>query len=84
LWERQVKGALCAYGLLDKVHKSRLEGVKEEDWNDIQEQTVSTMILYLQPLVLKEIGEHEDSRKLLMGLVRYFIGKSFPIGCTLH
>jgi hypothetical protein len=46
LWEKQVKGALRAYGL-GKVLKSRREGVKEEDWNDVQEQAVSTVILYL-------------------------------------
>jgi hypothetical protein len=52
-----MKGALPAYSL-GKVLQSRPEGVKEETCNDVQEQVVSTVILYLQPSKLKLIREH--------------------------
>ena len=45
---------------------------KEEDWNDVQEQAVSTVILYLQPSMLKQIGEHEDCKKLFDALSAQF------------
>ncbi|CAM6090698.1 unnamed protein product [Calypogeia fissa] len=52
LWERQVKGVLQAMGL-EKVLRTRLSVVDEEECDEMQEQVISLVFLYLKPNVFK-------------------------------
>jgi hypothetical protein len=71
LWERQVKGVLKASGL-GKVLRPKPEKINEEDWRDIQEQVVSTVIKYVQPSVLKQLGEHKSCEDLFKKLSKQY------------
>src|SRR5450759_2560587 len=57
LWERQVKVVLKATGL-GRLLKPKPSTVTEEDWKDMQEMAVNTVMLYLQPHVIKQVEEH--------------------------
>lgn len=71
LWERQVKSALKASGL-GKVLRPKPERGSDEDWMDLQEQAVSTVILYLQPSVLKQVGDHNNCEDLFRELSKQY------------
>ena len=46
LWERQVKGVLKATGL-GKLLRPKPSEVTDDEWSDMQEMAVSTVMLYL-------------------------------------
>jgi len=71
LWERQVKGALKAAGL-GKVLRAKLDGADKDDWNELQEQAVSIIVLYLQPMVLRQIEEYPTCALLFEALEQRF------------
>ena len=81
LWERQVKGALKASGL-GKVLRPKPEKMNDEDWRDIQEQAVSTVIMYLQPSVLKQLGDHDNCDDLFRELSKQYHHKELS-NCLL-
>ena len=56
LWERQVKGALQASGL-GRMLKPKPEMVEADEWIEMQEIAVSTVIMYLQPQVIKQLKD---------------------------
>lgn len=53
LWKRQVKNVIKAMGL-EKVLKPKPLNVDDEEWNEIQDQALSVVTLYLKPNVLKQ------------------------------
>jgi hypothetical protein len=53
---------------LGKILRTKLEKVNKKDWKDIQEQVVSTVIMYLQPFVLKQLEKHEGCEDLFKEL----------------
>lgn len=63
LWERQVKSVLRAMGL-GKIMKDKPSDMTEEDWDDIQEQAVSIVELYLKPTVFKQVEDKKDVNEL--------------------
>ena len=67
LWERQVKGVLRATGL-GKLLKDQPSDVDIDDWQDMQEQAVSTVMLYLQPNVIKQLADYVDCASLFAAL----------------
>lgn len=71
LWERQVQGALKATGL-GKVLRSKPATTTDEDWKALQEQAVSIVLLYLQPHVLKQLGDFDDCDSLFAALQAKF------------
>lgn len=52
LWEQQVKNVIKAMSL-GKVFKLKPLNVNDEDWNEIQNQTMSIVTFYLKPYVLQ-------------------------------
>ncbi|OAE31258.1 hypothetical protein AXG93_1962s1150 [Marchantia polymorpha subsp. ruderalis] len=56
LWERQVKNVIKAMGLRKDLKPKPLN-VDDEDWNEIQDQAVNIVTLYLKPNVLKQVEE---------------------------
>ena len=71
LWERQVKGVLRAMGL-GRLLKSKPDNVVEDDWKDAQEQVVSTVMLYLQPHVIKQVEDYADCTLLFAALEKKY------------
>lgn len=67
LWKRQVRNVIKAMGL-GKVLKPKPLNVDDEDWNDIQDQTVSTVTFYLKPNVLKQVEELETLTTMFQAL----------------
>ncbi|CAM6106785.1 unnamed protein product [Calypogeia fissa] len=67
LWERQVKGVLRAMGL-GKVLRTRPNVIDEEEWDEIQEQAVSLVFLYLKPNVFKQVAVETDVSELFKSL----------------
>src|SRR5450759_4785523 len=67
LWERQVKWVLKATGL-GRLLKPKPSTVTEEDWKDMQEMAVNTVMLYLQPHISKQVEEHVDCTALFDAL----------------
>ncbi len=63
LWERQVKSVLRAMGL-GKILKPKPSGVDTDEWDDIQEQAVSLVALYLKPAVFKQVEMEADVNKM--------------------
>ncbi|WP_217591460.1 hypothetical protein, partial [Burkholderia sp. GbtcB21] len=66
-----MKGALKAAGL-GKVLRPKPGTINNDDWKDLQEQAVSIIILYLQPIVLKQIEEYETCTLLFEALEQRF------------
>ncbi|OAE22523.1 hypothetical protein AXG93_2423s1100 [Marchantia polymorpha subsp. ruderalis] len=58
LWERQVKNVIKPMGL-GKILKPKSLNVDDKNWNEIQDQAVSIVTLYLKPNVLKQVEELE-------------------------
>ena len=67
LWERQVKGVLKATGL-GKLLKPKPSEVTEDDWRDMQEMAVSTVMLYLQPQIIRQVEDYVDCTALFDAL----------------
>jgi hypothetical protein len=67
LWERQMKGILKATGL-GRLLKPQPSGVDDEQWKDQQEVAVNTVMLYLQPHVIKQVGEYTEVNALFDAL----------------
>ena len=67
LWEKQVKGVLKASGL-GKLLKDKPTDVRQSEWDDMQEQGVSIITLYLQPHLIKQIDEHDTCTSLFTAL----------------
>ena len=67
LWEKQVKDVLRATGL-GKLLRIRTDDIDVGDWEDMQEMAVSTVKLYLQPQVVKQVGEYSDCTSLFTAL----------------
>ena len=67
LWERQVKGVLKATGL-GKLLKSKPSDASDDEWKDLQEVAVNTVLLYLQPHVIKQVEEHDNLTSLFDAL----------------
>ena len=67
LWERQVKGVFCAMGL-GRVLKSKPDNVVEDDWKDAQKQAMSTIMLYLQPHIIKQVEDYAECALLFAAL----------------
>ena len=71
LWERQVKGMLKATGF-GRLLKTKPEEVSGEEWNDMQEMAVNTVMLYLQPHVIRQLEEYGDCLSLFEALQRKY------------
>src|SRR5450759_2679350 len=67
LWERQVKVVLKATRL-GRLLKPKPSTMTEEDWKDMQEMAMNTIMLYLQPHVVKQVEEHVDCTALFDAL----------------
>lgn len=67
LWERQVKGVLRTMGL-GKVLRTRPTTIDEEEWDEIQEQAVSLVFLYLKPNVFKQVAVETNVNELFNSL----------------
>ncbi|OAE32229.1 hypothetical protein AXG93_4525s1100 [Marchantia polymorpha subsp. ruderalis] len=67
LWERQVKNVFKAMGL-GKVLKPKPLNVDDKDWNEIQDQTLSIVTLYLKPNVLKQVDDLETVTTMFQAL----------------
>lgn len=62
-----MKGVLCLTGL-GKVLQPQLDNVNDDDWKEMQEQVVSTPMLYLQSQVIKQLEEYIDCKSLFEAL----------------
>ncbi|OAE34133.1 hypothetical protein AXG93_2891s1580 [Marchantia polymorpha subsp. ruderalis] len=67
IWERQVKNVIKAMGL-GKVFKPKHLNIDDEDWNEIQDQTMSIVIFYLKPNVLKQVDDFETVTTMFQAL----------------
>ncbi|OAE33659.1 hypothetical protein AXG93_4689s1460 [Marchantia polymorpha subsp. ruderalis] len=67
LWKRQVKNVIKAMSL-EKVLKPKPFNVDDEDWNEIQDQAVIIVALYLKPNVLKQVEELETVTTMFQAL----------------
>ena len=63
LWERQMKNVLRAMGL-GRILKPMPSGMDQDEWESIQEQSVSLVSLYLKPSVFKQVAEQTDVTKM--------------------
>ena len=57
LWERQVKGMLKETGL-GKLLKPKPSIIDDDEWKDGQEVVVNTVMLYIHPHMIKQVGEY--------------------------
>ena len=71
LWEKQVKGVLYASGM-GKLLKPRSDDIDQSDWEAMQEQGVWCVTLYLQPPIIKQLGEHKDCLSLFEALQKKY------------
>ncbi|OAE35897.1 hypothetical protein AXG93_4259s1010 [Marchantia polymorpha subsp. ruderalis] len=71
LWEQKVKGMLKATDS-SKLLKTKPEDVPVEDWNDMQERAVNTIMLQLQPHVIRQLEKYGDCSSLFEALQRKY------------
>ncbi|OAE35438.1 hypothetical protein AXG93_2587s1530 [Marchantia polymorpha subsp. ruderalis] len=67
LWERQVKTVIKAMDL-ENVLKPKTLNVDDKDWNEIQDQALCIMTLYLKPNVLKQVEELETVKAMFQAV----------------
>jgi hypothetical protein len=71
LWECQVKGVLKATGL-GRLLKPKPNEMTEEDWENQQEMAVSTVMLFLQPHVIRQLEEYSTCTTLFEALQKKY------------
>ncbi len=62
-----MKGMLKATGF-GKLLKTHPDNVSEGEWNDMQEMAMNTVMLYLQPHVIRQLEEYGDCLSLFDAL----------------
>lgn len=83
LWERQIQGVLKATGF-GKALKPKPDTIGDDEWSDTQEIAVNTVMLYLQPQVIKQIDDHSDCASLFTALKAKYDGNNLSNRlCTL-